>query len=116
MNCKYIIKEVAKEVLEMNDTGKVANYIPSLSSINPNKYGINLITLNGENFNYGDIDERFSIQSIAKVFSLTLAYKILGKELWKRVDVEPSGDPFNSLAQLEYENGIPRNPFINAGL
>jgi glutaminase len=49
------------------------------------------------------------------VFSLTLALKILGKDLWERVGVEPSGNAFNSLVQLEYEQGIPRNPFINAG-
>ena len=63
----------------------------------------------------GDSDERFSIQSLGKVISLTLAFGIAGEQLWKRVGVEPSGNPFNSLVQLEYDDGIPRNPFINAG-
>ena len=66
-------------------------------------------------FHVGDAEEKFSIQSIAKVLSLSLAFKLLDDDLWKRVGVEPSGDPFNSLVQLEYEQGIPRNPLINAG-
>ena len=76
---------------------------------------MHLYCLDGKNFSFGDHDERFSIQSISKVFTLALAKKHGGKKIWKRVDVEPSGDPFNSLLQLEKENGIPRNPFINAG-
>lgn len=115
MNYNSIINEIATEVLKHLDNGEVADYIPALSKVSPDKYGINLITLNLENYSFGDANEKFSIQSIAKVFSLTLAYKILGEDLWQRVDVEPSGDPFNSLVQLEYEHGIPRNPFINAG-
>jgi glutaminase len=58
---------------------------------------------------------KFSIQSISKVFTLSLAFSLLGEDLWKRVGVEPSGTAFNSLMQLEYEKGIPRNPLINAG-
>ncbi|MBN2893243.1 MAG: glutaminase [Bacteroidales bacterium] len=115
MNYQKIIEEISAEVLSSEDNGKVACYIPALSKVNPHKYGINLVEITGENFSFGDFDEKFSIQSIAKVFSLLMAYSIEGESLWKRVDVEPSGDPFNSLVQLEYENGIPRNPFINAG-
>ncbi len=57
----------------------------------------------------------FSIQSISKVFTLTLALGMVGDKLWRRVGREPSGSPFNSVVQLEYERGIPRKPFINAG-
>jgi glutaminase len=81
----------------------------------PDKLGIHLTTVGNEHFSYGDADERFSIQSIAKVLSLTLALKLLGREVWQRMGVEPSGTSFNSLVQLEYERGHPRNPFINAG-
>jgi glutaminase len=63
----------------------------------------------------GDADTPFSIQSISKVFTLTLALGKVGDRLWRRVGREPSGSPFNSVVQLEYERGIPRNPFINAG-
>lgn len=67
------------------------------------------------NFGMGDFQEKFSIQSISKVLSLCLAYQILGGDIWNRLGVEPSGNPFNSLIQLEKDKGIPRNPFINAG-
>ena len=69
----------------------------------------------GSAFTAGDAEEPFSIQSISKVFSLTLALGHVGDALWRRVGREPSGNPFNSIVQLEHENGIPRNPFINAG-
>ena len=74
-----------------------------------------LTTLEGQLFTTGEAHTRFSIQSISKVFSLTMAISLLGEDLWKRVGVEPSGNAFNSIVQLEYEKGIPRNPFINAG-
>lgn len=63
----------------------------------------------------GDADTPFSIQSISKVFTLTLALGMVGDRLWRRVGREPSGNPFNSIVQLERECGVPRNPFINAG-
>jgi glutaminase len=63
----------------------------------------------------GDADTPFSIQSISKVFTLTLALGKVGDNLWQRVGREPSGSPFNSIVQLEFERGKPRNPFINAG-
>jgi glutaminase len=69
----------------------------------------------GEIFTCGDCETSFSIQSISKVFSLTLALGMAGDALWKRVGREPSGSSFNSIVQLEHERGIPRNPFINAG-
>uniref|UniRef100_UPI00404A5108 glutaminase n=1 Tax=Flavobacterium sp. TaxID=239 RepID=UPI00404A5108 len=115
MNLQSILNEVYTEVLAMNLEGKVSNSIPELSKINPSKFGIHLTTLEGENFGIGDSNERFSIQSVSKPLTLAMAFSKLGEKVWERVDVEPSGDPFNSLVQLEYEKGIPRNPFINAG-
>ncbi len=100
--------------LEKNE-GEVAGYIPELSKINPDKLGACILTTEGESYGLGDYQERFSIQSISKVFSLTLIYSIMGKSVWERVGIEPSGTAFNSLVQLENDHGIPRNPFINAG-
>ena len=97
------------------NTGRVANYIPELATIDPDKFGVHAITIDGREYGYGDSEEGFSIQSIAKVISMTMAYQRLGKSLWKRVGVEPSGTPFNSLIQLEADRGIPRNPMMNAG-
>lgn len=110
-----IIKEIEKELKDIPNEGMVAGYIPELSKINPDKFGFHLSSISGEHFGFGDENEKFSIQSISKVFSLTLAYKLCGEDIWKRVGVEPSGNPFNSLIQLEQENGIPRNPLINSG-
>jgi len=115
MNYKKIFTKIARELTQVKDIGKVANYIPELSTVEPTKFGIHLTTIKNKHFNFGDSNEKFSIQSIAKVLSLALAYKLEDEKLWKRVGVEPSGTPFNSLIQLEADKGIPRNPLINAG-
>jgi len=95
--------------------GKVANYIPALARIPKSKFAIAVKCVDGREFVVGDADEPFSIQSISKVFTLVMALSKVGSKLWRRVGREPSGNPFNSLVQLEFEKGIPRNPFINAG-
>lgn len=110
-----IFREIASEFKDVDDCGEIATYIPELGKVDPTKLGIHLTTVQKVNYSFGDSDEKFSIQSIAKVLSLTLALKIMGKVVWNRVGVEPSGSAFNSLVQLEYEKGIPRNPFINSG-
>lgn len=95
--------------------GKVADYIPELAKVDPRQFGMTIATVNGEVHSVGDAGTAFSIQSISKVFMLTLALGKVGESLWKRVGREPSGTSFNSIVQLEREAGIPRNPFINAG-
>jgi len=115
MDYTSILQQVFTESKAYANEGKVADYIPELSGINPDKFGIFLQTKNGPHFELGDSKELFSIQSISKTFTLSMAFSLLGEDIWKRVGVEPSGSPFNSIVQLEYENGIPRNPFINAG-
>ncbi|MCL4145805.1 UNVERIFIED_CONTAM: hypothetical protein GTU68_046482 [Idotea baltica] len=93
----------------------MASYIPELAHVDSKNFGVHITTIDGSNFGVGNCSDKFSIQSIAKVLSLSLAYSILGNKIWDRVGVEPSGTPFNSLLQLEADNGIPRNPFLNAG-
>jgi len=115
MEYQKILNTIKNESLTRANTGKVATYIPELAKIDSDKFGMHLYCINSGHYGFGNENERFSIQSISKVFSLTLAMSLLDDELFERVDVEPSGDPFNSLIQLEYEHGIPRNPFINAG-
>jgi glutaminase len=115
MKYQALIGEIYSEVLPLLGTGKVADYIPALGKIDPRKFGIAIETIEGERFEVGDSNELFSIQSISKVFNLALGVRIIGDQVWERVGIEPSGNPFNSLVQLEYERGIPRNPFINAG-
>lgn len=96
-------------------TGKVADYIPALAQVPPDKFGAAIVTVSGEQALFGDAQDTFSIQSISKVFALTAALNRFDKKIWDRVGREPSGNAFNSIVQLEMENGIPRNPFINAG-
>lgn len=115
MNNSEAIELVFQKVIKIEDKGELASYIPELALVNPTKFGVHISTTSNLQFGLGNYDEKFSIQSIAKVLSLCLAYKILGEDIWNRVGVEPSGTGFNSLIQLESDNGIPRNPFINAG-
>jgi glutaminase len=110
-----ILHNIQLEINKVSDRGNVASYIPELSKIDPHKFGMHIIDANQNEFSMGDSEEAFSIQSISKVLSLSQAIGLIGEELWSRVDVEPSGDPFNHLSLLEQENGIPRNPLINAG-
>lgn len=110
-----ILEEITLEVRPLLKEGEVANYIPELANVNAEAFGISVNLLDGNEFFYGQAHTPFSIQSISKVFSLTKAFSLLNDDLWDRVGKEPSGNPFNSLIQLEHENGKPRNPFINAG-
>ncbi|KDE39477.1 Glutaminase [Nitrincola lacisaponensis] len=95
--------------------GKVADYIPQLAHVDPKQFGIAVCTPDGQLYSAGHANTPFSIQSISKVFTLTIALGKMGDGIWKHVGREPSGDPFNSIVQLEHESGKPRNPFINAG-
>jgi glutaminase len=110
-----IVTEIADEMRARTDRGKVADYIPELANVHPSAFGLALVDADGNVAAAGDSDVAFSIQSISKVFTLTLALGKAGDRLWKRVGREPSGSAFNSIVQLEYERGVPRNPFINAG-
>ncbi|MCB1370011.1 MAG: glutaminase [Rhodobacteraceae bacterium] len=110
-----ILDDIADRMASESERGKVADYIPELAKANLNRFGIAVVPIGGAPVVAGDADEPFSVQSIVKVFTLTLALERVGSGIWARVGREPSGDPFNSIVQLEYEHGIPRNPFINPG-
>lgn len=115
MNYAEILWEVAQTIEPQRGNGKVANYIPALAEVDPMNFGMAVVTRSGERCSVGRADRQFSLQSVTKVISLTMALEAIGESYWKRTGREPSGDPFNSLVQLEHENGIPRNPLINAG-
>ncbi|WP_076925231.1 glutaminase B [Pseudoalteromonas sp. EB27] len=110
-----VLDEIAYEVRPLLAKGKVADYIPALAEVDPEQFSIAIYTTDGETVCAGDCSQRFTIQSVSKVMTLTMALQRYGDELWQRVGKEPSGTAFNSLTQLEFEKGIPRNPFINAG-
>ncbi|TCO44516.1 L-glutaminase [Kribbella antiqua] len=109
------ITEIYHDLLDNRD-GQVAQYIPSLASADPDKFAISICTADGQVFNIGDTDVPFSIQSTSKVFNLLMAYDELGpEEVHKRVGTEQSGGPFNDPVLSLDEDGVPRNPMINAG-
>ena len=115
MNYQPTLDRIYTALQPVIGEGKVASYIPELASVSPDQFGMAVVDFAGNVFAVGDATKRFSIQSISKLFALTLAFQREGDSLWSRVGREPSGNPFNSLVQLEREQGIPRNPFINAG-
>ena len=116
MNFQPLLDEIDEEIRPLlGQGGTVASYIPALARVPAQQFGIALRTCRGDEASAGDAAMPFSIQSISKLFTLTLAMRHLGDMLWERIGREPSGNPFNSLVQLESEHGKPRNPFINAG-
>ena len=115
MDLQALLDDLAVEAAPLAAQGKVADYIPALASVPAARFGLALATTDGQLFGTGDWRTPFSIQSVSKAFSLAQVLARDGEALWTRVGREPSGNPFNSLVQLEYEKGIPRNPFINAG-
>ena len=110
-----ILEEIHRELSPRFGEGEVASYIPQLARVDPARFGMAVVTLDGAVHAVGDADAPFSIQSISKAFLLTLALGKHGEGLWSHVGREPSGTPFNSIVQLEHEQGFPRNPFINSG-
>ena len=112
---KQMLDDIAAEIAFETDRGKVADYIPQLAHVDLNQFGIAVATPDGQVYVAGDASTLFSIQSISKVFTLTIGLGKLGDAIWTHVGREPSGDPFNSITVLEFESGRPRNPFINAG-
>lgn len=116
MQFQAILEDIVATLTpELGAEGDVAHYIPALARVPVRRLGMALCTRHGDQAQAGDGTRAFSIQSISKLFTLTMAMDLVGESLWRRIGREPSGNPFNSLVQLERENGVPRNPFINAG-
>jgi glutaminase len=110
-----VLDRVAEEIEQLPGRGRPADYIPALAALDPRRFGMAVAEPDGAVYGVGEWRQPFSTQSVTKVFTLALDLAREGDALWEHVGREPSGNPFNSLVQLEYENGIPRNPFINAG-
>jgi glutaminase len=114
-NLDTVVQDITEQMTLRTDRCGVATYIPELARVDVKSFGLVVIDAAGNVSAAGDADALFSIQSISKVFTLTLALGRVGDRLWRRVGREPSGSAFDSIVQLEFERGIPRNPFINAG-
>ena len=110
-----LLNNTVKYIQPYLGKGEVASYIPALAEQKIGQFAIALQTCDGSVYSAGEIDTRFTVQSVSKVISLTMALQRYGDDFWQRVGKEPSGTAFNSITQLEFEHGLPRNPFINAG-
>ncbi len=96
--------------------GNVATYIPELGKADKNKLGLCILTADGKRYSVGDTKDRFTIQSISKVISMILALEFCPiKEVFDKVGMEPSGEAFNSLVELDLNSNRPFNPMINSG-
>jgi glutaminase len=111
------LKTLVTEAKQFTKDGKVADYIPALGQANPNDLAIAISYPDGNCYSAGDIQKKFTLQSISKVISLALVLMDRGtKYVFERVGMEPTGDPFNSIAKLEtMAPAKPLNPMINAG-
>ncbi len=105
--------EIGKKSLKF---GEVATYIPELAKADKYSLGISLYLKNGATFNVGDVDTRFTIQSISKIINLIVAINRFGEgRVFDKVGAEPSGEAFNSLIELDTRHNKPFNPMINSG-
>jgi glutaminase len=96
-------------------TGALADYIPELARVEPDHFGIAIVTANGKTYSAGDVDVPFTIQSVSKAFSYCLALELVGREaVRERVGIEPSGDAFNAI-EFDPATHRPYNPMVNAG-
>ena len=109
-NLDTVLHKLDSKARSDTNWGEVATYIPQLASVDPAHFAISVVTADGTLHQAGDHSVPFSVQSITKVFTLAIALGRLGDQLWTRVGREPSGRAFNSIVQLEQEDGRPRNP------
>ena len=111
-----IFNTIIKNNIDFTKNGKVASYIPELAKSNPNDLGVYLITLDGQEFYAGDFEKKFTMQSISKILSLMLSLIDNGESVFEKIGMEPTGDSFNSIVNLELKSiHKPFNPMINAG-
>lgn len=110
-----VLEAICENAALEEDKGLVADYIPELAGIDPSQFAISVCLADGSQLSVGDADTEFSIQSVSKVFTLAIALGRYGEKFWDRVGREPSTHVFNSVQELEARQGIPPNPFVNAG-
>jgi len=108
------LDQVYAQGLAHND-GELADYIPELARVDPDRFGLAVLTSKGRLYAVGDVDVPFTIQSVSKAFSYCLALELVGAEAVRaRVGVEPSGDAFNAI-EFDPVSRRPFNPMVNAG-
>jgi glutaminase len=113
------LKELASQAhknFKDNQSGKNADYIPALAKVPSTLFGIVIVTVNGDIIEVGDVNYRFSIQSCSKVFTVCNVIQESGSDvIFKKINVEPTGEAFNSIRAIEEGDGRADNPLVNAG-
>ena len=111
------LSALVEKARKLSFEGKVANYIPALQKESPDHLSCAIAYPEGDCFSAGDINKKFTLQSISKIITLALVLMDYGPErVFHRVGMEPTGDPFNSIIKLETSSKAkPLNPMINAG-
>lgn len=111
-----LLQRAYDEAIKLADQGEVADYIPELAKEDKTVAGVSIINKDGEIFEAGDVEKRFSIQSVAKVITYLLVLENIDEEkINKTIGVKPTALPFNSIIDVELGGGKPRNPLVNAG-
>ncbi|MGN7478150.1 glutaminase A [Solibacillus silvestris] len=109
------LQQIYKQAAQMTYKGQVATYIPALAVNDPNAFAVSMMSAE-DSIELGECATMFTLQSVVKVISFMVATNHHGiEEIMHYVDVEPTGDSFNSIVRLESNNNKPFNPMINAG-
>lgn len=109
------IQNIYIQAQKMSSKGKAASYIPALAEVDSTAFSVSLLSME-DNIELGDCEKTFTLQSVVKVLNFMVAAQHHGiEEIMRYVDVEPTGDSFNSIVRLESNNNKPFNPMINAG-
>jgi len=113
------LEKLAKEAyakFKDDQGGKNADYIPALAKVPSNLFGITIVTVDGKVISVGDVNTPFSMQSCSKVFTMCLVMQESGdKAIFDKINVEPTGEAFNSIRAIEEGDGRADNPFVNPG-
>ncbi len=116
MLTESLVREAYEYGKQFTGEGRVADYIPRLGQARRDEVGITVCAVDGQVFQAGDAEKRFSIQSISKVLNLIFALEKHGFDtVFHQTRMEPSGDPFNSMQKLSDNQEIPFNPMVNLG-
>lgn len=115
VNYHDILENVYQEYKDLNN-GNNADYIPELAKVPSDLFGITLVTVDGNSYDSGDTQYKFSIQSVSKVFTLAKVMDNIGpKAISEKIGAKATGRPFNSIIAIEDMGGSPSNPLVNAG-
>ena len=110
------VVNAAYEKYKNLNEGKNADYIPALAKVNPDLFGIALVTPDGKVYTAGDVTSEVSIQSVSKVFTMARVFQQSGeKAVEDNIGVDATGQAFNSIVAIEQYKGKEMNPLVNPG-